>query len=62
MRHLIGVKGVSNWISIKPKLTSEEVETAIKSAFERNALLEAGKIEVESYGNKVTLLWQSSEL
>lgn len=56
VRHLIGVKGVSNWISIKPKPTSEEVETAIKSAFERNALLEAGKIEVESYGNKVTLL------
>jgi osmotically-inducible protein OsmY len=55
VRHLTGVKGVSNRISIKPKLTSTEVETAIKSAFERNALLDASKIEVETSGNRVTL-------
>ncbi|MGA2557222.1 MAG: BON domain-containing protein [Verrucomicrobiota bacterium] len=52
---LAGVKGVSNLITVKPKLAPAEVATAIKSAFERNALLEANKIQVETSGNKVTL-------
>jgi len=53
--HLAGVKGVSNLITIKPKLAPADVETAIKSAFERNALLDANKIQVETSGSKVTL-------
>ena len=55
VRHLSGVKGVSNLISIKPKLTATAVETAIKAAFKRNALLDANKIQVETSTNKVTL-------
>jgi osmotically-inducible protein OsmY len=55
VRHLAGVKGVANLILIKPKLTVKEIETDIKSAFERNAVLEANKIKVETSGNKVTL-------
>ena len=58
VRYLTGVKGVSNLISIKPKLKSKDVETAIKSAFERNALLDADKIQVETSENKVTLRGQ----
>jgi osmotically-inducible protein OsmY len=53
--HLAGVKGVSNLITIKPKLVPAEIETVIKSAFERNALLDAKKIQVETSGNKVVL-------
>lgn len=53
---VMGVKGVSNQISIKPKLSSDKIETDIKSAFERSAMLDAGKITVETSGNKVTLV------
>lgn len=52
---LTGVKGVSNQISIKPKLSADKIESDIKSAFKRSALLDAEKITVETSGNKVTL-------
>jgi osmotically-inducible protein OsmY len=52
---LAGVKGVTNLITIKPKVAPVEIQSAIKSAFERNALLEANKIQVETSGSKVTL-------
>lgn len=55
VRHLAGVKGVSNLILIKPRVAVKEIETDIKSAFERNAVVEAKKIQVETSGNKVTL-------
>ena len=52
---LMGVKGVSNLIAIKPKLTGSEIKTSIQSAFERNALLDSDNIEVEVSGGEVTL-------
>lgn len=55
VQYLSGVKGVSNLISIKPNRTATEVETAIKSAFQRNALLDANKVHVEISDGKVTL-------
>jgi len=55
VQNLSGVKGVSNLISITPKLTATEIEMAIKSAFERNALLDAKKIHVETSGSAVIL-------
>lgn len=55
VNHLSGVRGVSNLISIKPKLTATEIETAIQSAFKRNALLDANHIHVETAANTVIL-------
>ena len=55
VRYLAGVKGVNNVITIKSKLAPAGIATAIKSAFERNALLDANKIQVETSGNKVVL-------
>jgi len=55
VRYISGVKGISNLITIKPKVTAAKVETAIRSSFERSALLDAKKIEVETSGSKVTL-------
>jgi osmotically-inducible protein OsmY len=46
---------LSNLITIKPKVAPTEVATAIKSAFERNAVLDANKIQVETSGSNVTL-------
>jgi osmotically-inducible protein OsmY len=55
VRHLKGVKGVSNLVTIKPTVNALEVEAAIKSAFERNAVIDAAKIQVETADAKVTL-------
>jgi osmotically-inducible protein OsmY len=55
VQHLSGVKGVSNFITIKPKLIATAVETAIQAAFKRNALLDANKIQVETSGGEVIL-------
>jgi len=55
VQYSVGVKGVSNLIFIKPTLTPKDVETAITSAFERSAQLDAKEIHVEISGNKVNL-------
>lgn len=54
LQHITGVKGVSNLITIKPRLTVE-VEDAINAAFKRNSLLDSSKIHVTTSGNNVTL-------
>jgi len=55
VQYLAGVKGVTNMITIKPRLAPAQIESAIQGAFERSALLDANKIKVETSGNKVTL-------
>lgn len=60
VRHLNGVTGVTNWISIKPSMPvvkESEVKNRIEGALRRNArlLLASQKIQVESSGSKVVL-------
>ena len=55
VKYLIGVKGVINRIEIKPVLAASNVETSIKKAFKRSAILDADKIDIETMGDKVTL-------
>ena len=60
VRHLNGVTGVTNWISIKPStpvVKESEVKNRIEGALRRNArlLLASQKIQVESSGSKVVL-------
>jgi osmotically-inducible protein OsmY len=55
VQHLLGVKGVSNLIIVKPSLTVAGIETDIKSAFQRSALLDAKQIHIEISDNKVIL-------
>jgi osmotically-inducible protein OsmY len=50
-----GIKGVINMITVKPKAVASEIQGAITSAFKRNALLDASKINVQAVGTKVTL-------
>ena len=56
LRRLSGVKGVTNLITIKSKPGARDLKKTIGSAFERSALLDAEKIEVEVEGNNVTLI------
>jgi osmotically-inducible protein OsmY len=54
--HLAGVKGVTNLITLKSTVAPVDLESIIKSALERHALLDADKIQVEVSGSSVTLL------
>jgi osmotically-inducible protein OsmY len=54
-RRVQGVKGVSNSIHLKPIVNAADLETKIEKAFERSALIEAGRIRVEADGAKVIL-------
>jgi osmotically-inducible protein OsmY len=55
VRYQLGVKGVSNTITVKPKVEAVDIERTIKLAFVRNALLEARKIHVVASGGTVTI-------
>ena len=55
VRYLLGVVGVSNQITVKPTVKPRDVEAKILSAFERNAVLDARRIKVETRGGKVIL-------
>jgi osmotically-inducible protein OsmY len=49
------VKGVTNVITVKPKVQPTELKRKIQEAFKRNAELDANRIEVEANGSEVTL-------
>jgi osmotically-inducible protein OsmY len=53
--HLTGVKGVTNLITVKPKVAPNEVKEKIEAALKRNAMLDANQIKVQVDGGKVTL-------
>ena len=53
--HLLGVKGVSNKITLKPQAISTEIEASIKHAFERHSELGAKQVTVVVSGSQVTL-------
>jgi osmotically-inducible protein OsmY len=55
VHHLTGVKGVSNQITIKPKVAPIEVKEKIEAGLKRNAMLDAQQINVKIEGSKVTL-------
>jgi len=57
VRHLVGVVSVSNGITIKPesKPLDADVKDNIASAFQRNAVLDARRITIETRGGKVIL-------
>lgn len=52
---LLGVKGVSNMITLRPQTTSADVHTNIEAAFKRSSQLDAGRVRVEVAGGAVTL-------
>jgi osmotically-inducible protein OsmY len=55
VRRLSGVKGISNLITVKPKVTPSEVKAKIEAAFKRSAIVDAQGIKVQADGGKVTL-------
>ena len=55
VHHLVGVKGVTNLIALKPWASATEVKSRIEAAFRRSAELDAQKVRVETHDGKVTL-------
>lgn len=56
IRNLLGVRGVTNSITIAaPKVSAEEVKAKIEQALERSAELDARRIQVEVRDGHVTL-------
>jgi osmotically-inducible protein OsmY len=52
---LEGIKGITNSIRIVATTTASEIKEKIRSALERNAAVDAERIEVEIDGDQVTL-------
>ena len=55
VRKLVGIVLVSNQIYIKPAVKPQDVKDKIESAFQRNALLDARRVTVETRAGKVIL-------
>ena len=55
VRKLVGIKGLSNEILIKPTAQASDVKQLIETALKRNAELEAGAIKVSVLNGRVTL-------
>lgn len=55
IRRLSGVKGVTNLITVKPRVTSSELKQKIEQALVRSAETDAQRITVEVEGSKVIL-------
>jgi osmotically-inducible protein OsmY len=55
VRRLAGVKGVTNLITVKPRLTPSQLKEKIEQALVRTATMDAQRITVEVQGSKVIL-------
>src|SRR5437016_5408340 len=55
MRRLAGVRGVSNLIAVKPRVSPHQLEQTIEQALVRSAETDAHRISVEVQGSKVIL-------
>lgn len=55
IENLDGVRSVLNLITVKPRISEAAVEQKINAAFQRSATIDAGKIQVDIIGSRVTL-------
>jgi osmotically-inducible protein OsmY len=55
VRRVRGIRGVTNLIVMKPRVTPSEIKSKIEDAFRRNAEVDAKNITVETNGGEVTL-------
>jgi len=55
VRSLIGVRGVTNTITVAPSVSVADVKGKIESALMRHAEVDAGRIQVSASDGKVTL-------
>jgi osmotically-inducible protein OsmY len=55
VKYLRGVRGVSNQITLRPKISPDDVQKRITEALHRHADVDARRVHVEAEGNRVIL-------
>lgn len=55
VRRVKGIKGITNFIMVKPKVEPTDVKRKIEEAFRRNAEIDANRVSVEANGSEVVL-------
>lgn len=55
IRYLIGVRGITNLIELKPRASAADVKEKIESAFKRSAEIDAKRVNVDTRDGKVVL-------
>ena len=55
VENLAGVKSISNFIRVKPKVSAVDIKTKITAAFARNATIDAARITADVNGSTVIL-------
>jgi osmotically-inducible protein OsmY len=55
IRYLIGVRGVTDLIEVKPRASATDVKNLIESAFKRSAEVDAKRVNVDTRDGKVIL-------
>jgi osmotically-inducible protein OsmY len=55
VRHVKGLKGVTNLVKTKPRIEPSELKRKIEEALKRNAAIDAQQINVEAHGGDVVL-------
>lgn len=55
VEHLLGIRGVTNSIVVRPAVDAGDVKATIRQAFERSADIDASKVQVEVVNGRVTL-------
>lgn len=55
LRELRGIRGLTNYITIAPRVRPVEIKDHIRAAFERNALVDASHVQVKVEDSKVVL-------
>jgi osmotically-inducible protein OsmY len=55
IENLAGVRFLTNLITVRPKISSSDIQKKINAAFHRSATIDSSKIETEVDGSKVTL-------
>ena len=55
VRHLLGVVGVTNLITVTPQVAVADVTAKIRKTFERSAEIDAQRVTAETHGSTVTL-------
>jgi osmotically-inducible protein OsmY len=54
-RRVRGIKGITNYIEVKPRVGPEDIKRKIEEAFRRSAEVDANRITIETHGSQVIL-------